>query len=57
MTNAKKSDKVISQLGLYSSLDRSLTELSGGELQRLAVAVAAVKDADYYFFDEPSSVQ
>ena len=46
---------MISQLGLYSSLDRSLTELSGGELQRLAVAVAAVKDADYYFFDEPSS--
>jgi ATP-binding cassette, sub-family E, member 1 len=51
----KEADKVISQLGLYSSLDRSLTELSGGELQRLAVAVAAVKDADYYFFDEPSS--
>jgi ATP-binding cassette subfamily E protein 1 len=51
----KESDKVISQLGLHNSLDRNLTELSGGELQRLAVAVAAVKDANYYFFDEPSS--
>jgi ATP-binding cassette subfamily E protein 1 len=29
--------------------------LSGGELQRLAVAVASARDADYYFFDEPSS--
>lgn len=29
--------------------------MSGGELQRLAVAVAAAKDAEYYFFDEPSS--
>ncbi len=50
-----ESDAIISQLGLKRSLNRNLTELSGGELQRLAVAVAAVKDADYYFFDEPSS--
>jgi ATP-binding cassette subfamily E protein 1 len=51
----KEYDRVISQLGLHNSLDRNLGELSGGELQRIAVAVAAVKDADYYFFDEPSS--
>jgi ATP-binding cassette, sub-family E, member 1 len=48
-------DSVIDQLSLSNSLDRSLSELSGGELQRLAVAIAANKDADYYFFDEPSS--
>ena len=42
-------------MSLTNSLDRSLSELSGGELQRLAVAVAVNKDADYYFFDEPSS--
>ncbi|HSA73848.1 MAG TPA: ribosome biogenesis/translation initiation ATPase RLI [Nitrososphaeraceae archaeon] len=48
-------DTVIDQLSLTNSLDRSLSELSGGELQRLAVAVAVNKDADYYFFDEPSS--
>ena len=36
-------------------LDRNVGNLSGGELQRLAVAIASAKDADYYFFDEPSS--
>lgn len=48
-------DLVTDQLSLNNSLDRSLPELSGGELQRLAVAIAVNKDADYYFFDEPSS--
>lgn len=48
-------DKLIQQLGLQNILDRDLAALSGGELQRLAVAVAAAKDAEYYFFDEPSS--
>ena len=43
------------QLGLQNVLDRDVAQLSGGELQRLAVAVAAAKDAEYYFFDEPSS--
>ncbi|MDG6939830.1 MAG: ribosome biogenesis/translation initiation ATPase RLI [Nitrososphaerota archaeon] len=42
-------------LGLKASLDKLPSELSGGELQRLAVAVAAERDADIYFFDEPSS--
>ncbi|MGI0048998.1 MAG: ribosome biogenesis/translation initiation ATPase RLI, partial [Nitrososphaera sp.] len=48
-------DKLIPQLGLQNILDRDISQLSGGELQRLAVAVAAAKDAEYYFFDEPSS--
>lgn len=46
---------LISELGLKNSLQKQLSTLSGGELQRVAVAVAAAKDADYYFFDEPSS--
>ena len=49
------SDILIDELGLKYSLDRDLSTLSGGELQRVAVAVAAAKDAEYYFFDEPSS--
>lgn len=49
------SERIVSQLGLNNAMDRNLDELSGGELQRFAVAVAALKDADYYFFDEPSS--
>jgi ATP-binding cassette subfamily E protein 1 len=51
----KVADKLVSQLGLQNILDRDLVQLSGGELQRLAVAIAAAKDAEYYFFDEPSS--
>ena len=46
---------VIEQLSLNKSLDRLISELSGGELQRLAVAITVNRDADYYFFDEPSS--
>ncbi|HEX9678022.1 ribosome biogenesis/translation initiation ATPase RLI [Nitrososphaera sp.] len=48
-------DKLVTQLGLQNILDRDLGTLSGGELQRLAVAVTAARDAEYYFFDEPSS--
>jgi ATP-binding cassette, sub-family E, member 1 len=51
----KVSDVLIEELGLKNSLERDLSTLSGGELQRVAVAVAAAKDAEYYFFDEPSS--
>jgi len=36
-------------------MEQSLKELSGGELQRIAVAAAASKDTEFYFFDEPSS--
>ncbi|MEM0446175.1 MAG: ribosome biogenesis/translation initiation ATPase RLI [Candidatus Nitrosocaldus sp.] len=43
------------RLALHESLERYVNELSGGELQRLAVAVAASKDVDLYLFDEPSS--
>jgi len=49
------SNQLIKELGLENSVDQGLKELSGGELQRLAIAVAVSKDADFYFFDEPSS--
>ncbi|HET6516812.1 MAG TPA: ribosome biogenesis/translation initiation ATPase RLI [Nitrosopumilaceae archaeon] len=49
------SSQLIKELGLENSMENGLKELSGGELQRLAVAVAVSKDADFYFFDEPSS--
>lgn len=49
------SKELVKELGLTNSLENHLKELSGGELQRLAVAVATSKDADFYFFDEPSS--
>jgi ATP-binding cassette subfamily E protein 1 len=40
---------------LTDVLDRDLDKLSGGELQRVAMAATLMKDADVYFFDEPSS--
>ena len=49
------SGELIKKLDLENSIAQNLNELSGGELQRLAVAVSASKDADFYFFDEPSS--
>jgi ATP-binding cassette subfamily E protein 1 len=49
------SRELIKTLGLENSMEQSLKELSGGELQRIAVAAAASKDTEFYFFDEPSS--
>lgn len=42
-------------LQLTAIWDRSLDQLSGGELQRVAVAAAICQEADVYLFDEPSS--
>ncbi len=42
-------------LELQNCLGKKSDELSGGELQRLAIAKAIAKEADIYYFDEPSS--
>lgn len=34
---------------------REVSQLSGGELQRFAIAIASVRKADIYMYDEPSS--
>ncbi len=47
--------EIVQTLELQNFLDRKIENLSGGELQRLAIASAALKKADVYFFDEPSS--
>ena len=47
--------ELVRELGLQNCMEKSLKELSGGELQRIAVAAAASKDTEFYFFDEPSS--
>jgi ATP-binding cassette subfamily E protein 1 len=46
---------VLDRLGISSRADRKLGELSGGELQLVAIARALATDADLYLFDEPSS--
>ena len=55
MDERKKMDEVVDTLNLREALDKKVPDLSGGELQRVAVAAAALKDADLYLFDEPSS--
>ena len=44
-----------SELGITHILGRKLGDLSGGELQRVAICATLLKEADVYFFDEPSS--
>jgi len=46
---------IIDKLELKNCLDRNIADLSGGELQRVAIAKAVSKKADIYYFDEPSS--
>ncbi|KAF8221079.1 RNAse L inhibitor-type ATP binding cassette protein, partial [Tricholoma matsutake] len=47
--------KMCDELELNKVLDREVTQLSGGELQRFAIAMSCIQKADVYMFDEPSS--
>jgi len=47
--------EVLRPLALTQLEDRQLTELSGGELQRVAIAVCLAREADLYLIDEPSA--
>ena len=48
-------DELAAKLSLGSVVHRDIAHLSGGELQRTAIAATMLKDVDVYFFDEPSS--
>jgi ATP-binding cassette subfamily E protein 1 len=48
-------DQVIHDMELVQLQDREIDDLSGGELQRFAIATAVVSKAEVYMFDEPSS--
>ncbi|HDR73159.1 MAG TPA: ribosome biogenesis/translation initiation ATPase RLI [Methanoculleus sp.] len=45
-------DVNIDELGLRSLVERPISALSGGELQRVAIAACLARDADFYFLDE-----
>tara|TARA_Y100001970_G_scaffold103457_1_gene129801 strand:- start:7127 stop:8896 length:1770 start_codon:yes stop_codon:yes gene_type:complete len=51
----KEIDKYSEVMGISHILERKLGDLSGGELQRVAICATLLKEADVYFFDEPSS--
>lgn len=57
---ARKTDAVVLEeckrkLKIMPFMDKNLTELSGGELQRVALSLALSQEADIYLFDEPSA--
>jgi ATP-binding cassette subfamily E protein 1 len=47
--------ELVDELELEPLLQRDANVLSGGELQRIAIAAAISRNADVYMFDEPSS--
>lgn len=48
-------DKVVDALDLKHVLDTDVANVSGGELQRVAIAATVLKKANFYVFDEPTS--
>ena len=46
---------VCDALELNHLMSRDIDQLSGGELQRLAIAMTTVTKSDVYMYDEPSS--
>jgi ATP-binding cassette subfamily E protein 1 len=50
-----KMDDVAKALDLNRILNNDLATVSGGEMQRIAIAATVLKKADLYIFDEPTS--
>ena len=45
-------DDLVERLSIAPVMDQGIDELSGGELQRVAIAACLARDADFYFLDE-----
>lgn len=50
-----KLEVIAEQLQLGHFIDNDISKISGGELQRVAMAAAVLKKANLFLFDEPSS--
>lgn len=48
-------EKVAKILEIDKVLNRNIKDISGGELQRVAIAATVLKKANFYIFDEPTS--
>jgi ATP-binding cassette subfamily E protein 1 len=47
--------EILHRLNINPLMERRVAELSGGELQSLAIALCLLREADIYMLDEPSS--
>jgi len=47
--------EIVKPLGIHTLYDKKLRELSGGELQTVAIALCLSREADIYLIDEPSA--
>ena len=50
-----KFSDIVRDLELENTLRRTIQEISGGELQRVAIAATVMREGDIYILDEPSS--
>ena len=50
-----RAQEMAARVGLDEKLDRQIAQMSGGEQQRLALALALQHDPDVLFLDEPSA--
>lgn len=48
-------EKALKKLGIEGYRDKNLTELSGGERQKVYIAMVLAQDTDYIFLDEPTT--
>ncbi len=55
VNETKKLIEVAKALGIHHILNNDIANVSGGEMQRIAIAATVLKKANLYIFDEPSS--
>jgi ATP-binding cassette subfamily E protein 1 len=55
MNSGLYQSQIITPLGIHKLLDKQVRDLSGGELQKVAIAACLLQDADIYALDEPSA--
>jgi ATP-binding cassette subfamily E protein 1 len=55
LTSSWCKTEILKPLRINKLLDRNVTELSGGELQKIAIAACLSRKAEIYLLDEPSA--
>jgi len=53
--NKENIPEITKKLNLKNFLNNDISTISGGELQKVAIAATVLKDANLFLFDEPSS--